>query len=243
MMIEAEYNEIEDSGEQLDFAAEEGLPWLESDSERDDAGGVDTIQIVGFVALLVIVLMAVLGLVTAVSNYNSGPEQLADGSLIEAPDGPIKERPENAGGKRFAGTGDVAPGVGQGEAPDARMAELANAGQTVDAPTEAASQTSNATEPSAPSTSASESGPATAGASAGVGVQVGAYSSRERAEQGWRVLQRQSQALVGLKSRILEGQADRGRVFRLQAVTPTRAEANALCRTLKSQGLDCQVKG
>ncbi|MEM6586707.1 MAG: SPOR domain-containing protein, partial [Pseudomonadota bacterium] len=68
------------------------------------------------------------------------------------------------------------------------------------------------------------------------------FSSRARAQEGWTKLRRQSAALNGFRQRILEGQADRGPVFRLQAVAPTLSEANALCRALRADGLDCQVK-
>ncbi|NQX95530.1 MAG: SPOR domain-containing protein, partial [Erythrobacter sp.] len=189
------------------------------------------------------------GLVYFVSNYNRGPVAVPDGSLIEAPEGPYKERPEEAGGKQFVGTGDVAPWVGHGEAPDSRMADAAGAGSgdqnlnvtmpAIDgAPTAASQVASNSPDPQ----TAPPPAPTPPQEVEGVGVQVGAYSSRARAQTGWRTLQRQSSALSGVKNRIIEGQSDGGSVFRLQAVAPTLAEANALCRTLRSQGLDCQVK-
>jgi hypothetical protein len=48
---------------------------------------------------------------------------VADGSMIPAPEGPIKERPANSGGKEFAGTGNVAPVVGEGGSRPAVVAE------------------------------------------------------------------------------------------------------------------------
>jgi hypothetical protein len=75
-----------------------------------------------------------------------------------------------------------------------------------------------------------------------VGVQVGAYTSAADAEAGWSALSARHEALSGLKHRVVEGQADFGRVFRLQAVAADVAAANALCSALKAAGQGCQVK-
>ena len=270
-MIGSDYDGIESGGEELDFAESDSLPWLESEEEDDQAGAVDKTQMLAFIALLAVIAISVIGAVYLVSNYNRGPVAVPDGSLIEAPEGPYKERPDNAGGKTFAGTDDVAPGVSQGQSPDSRMADDTGAasgdqnlgvampaiggGASGSAGTDGArgaGATQGGSDAGASAAGASNgSGDAPAansgGSSAssqvdGVGIQVGAYSSRARAEQGWQTLQRQSSALSGVQRRILEGRSDSSSVFRLQAVAPTLAEANALCRKLRSEGLDCQVK-
>lgn len=255
MIIDAEYEEIEQDGEAMDFVEPESLPWLEADEEDEAAGGFDTSQIVGLGAILAVLGLIFVGIVYVLSNYDRGPVEIADGSLIEAPEGPYKERPADPGGKEFAGTNDVAPEVGQGGAPDGRLADSTGAGSGdqdlgVAMPaiggdvastgsgrsTNSGAGTTSGVEPSAPNTTAAASD------TGGVGVQIGAFSSRARAQEGWTKLRRQTAALNGFKQRILEGQADRGPVFRLQAVAPTLSEANALCRALRADGLDCQVK-
>lgn len=260
MIVDAEFNEIEETTDELDLAQDDGLPWLESEEEDDRGGGVDKAQLIGFVAILLAVLFGVVALVYVVSNYNSGPAAIADGSTIEAPDGPYKVRPEDAGGKEFAGTGDVAPGVGQGDAPEARMADGTGAGSgegNLDismppiaggsAPLGSGNAVGSGTtgdkgqSAGDPAPQTNTAAPSSANTK-GIGVQLAAYSSRARAEKGWRDLQRQSKALNGLDHRVVEGKIDIGTVYRLQAVMATRGEANALCGTLKNQGLDCQVK-
>jgi cell division protein FtsN len=77
---------------------------------------------------------------------------------------------------------------------------------------------------------------------AAVGVQVGAYSTRSAAEAGWSQLSGRIEALQGRSHRIVQGTADSGTIYRLQAVAGSAAEADTLCRTIKSQGGDCQVK-
>jgi hypothetical protein len=41
---------------------------------------------------------------------------------------------------------------------------------------------------------------------------------------------------------VVEGQADIGTVYRLQAITADAGAAHALCSQLKAAGLACQVK-
>jgi hypothetical protein len=76
----------------------------------------------------------------------------------------------------------------------------------------------------------------------GIGVQVGAYSTRAAAEAGWTQLSGRIEPLQGRSHRVVEGTADSGTIYRLQAVAGTVAEADALCRSIKASGGDCQVK-
>ncbi|MCL9983073.1 MAG: SPOR domain-containing protein [Erythrobacter sp.] len=230
-MIDAEYEELDDGSSELDLADTDNLPWLESDADDEDAGGLDVGQILGFAGGLILLLAVVVGAVWYVSNRSAGAEAVADGSVIAAPEGPIKQRPDNRGGKEFAGTGNVAPLVGEGETREAVVAE-----KTVTAPTPAPAPKPA---PSASATVAAAPAPATV---PGIGVQLAAYGTRARAEQGWSDLSRRTDALAGLKYRVVEGKVDIGTVYRLQAVTGSRAEAEKLCAALKADGLDCQVK-
>jgi hypothetical protein len=230
-MIDAEYEELDDGTGELDLADTGNLPWLESDADDEDAGGLDIGQVLGFAAGLILLLAVVVGAVWYVSNRSAGAEVVADGSVIAAPEGPIKTRPDNPGGKEFAGTGNVAPVVGEGGTREAVVAE-----KTVTAPTP-----TPAPKPT-PSASASATATAAPAAVSGVGVQLAAYGTRARAEQGWSDLSRRTDALAGVKYRVVEGKVDIGTVFRLQAVAANRAEADKLCAALKADGLDCQVK-
>ncbi len=219
--------------------ADERLPWLESgDEEEESRGGFDSSRLVMLGALALILLAAVVGGIWFVGQNGTGTGPAADGSVIAAPEEPYKQRPEEGGGKTFAGTGDTSFAVGEGQTREGRLAERPvtetapkpSIATTLDGP-EAAPQ-----KPAAPAT------PAAAASQGGVGVQVGAYSKREQAEEGWATLIRQTAALSGVRHRIVEGQADIGRVYRLQAVAGDRASANRLCAALKEDGLNCQVK-
>ncbi len=229
-IINAEYEELDDGAGELDLVPEGSLPWLESDEDDSAAGGFDTRQIILFAGGLLAFAAMVVGLVWSVSNRMSNAALEPDGSVIAAPEGPIKERPENPGGKQFAGTGSVAPLVGEGGTPQSVVASPA---KPVADPSPV---------PTKPVPAASPAAPSPQGAGQGVGVQLAAYGSRERAEQGWADIARRSEALKGVPHRVTEGKVDAGTVFRLQAVASTPAEAEALCAALKREGLDCQVK-
>lgn len=219
------------SGEaELALSGDDSLPWLESDEYDPEEGAVDTTRIVTFAAILLLLLVAAIGGVWWYSNRVSSAQIVADGSTIEAPTGPYKERPQDVGGKTFAGTGNVAPSVGEGITPEGHLAE-GSAPQT-------APDTGTVPRPVIATRSTDE----TPVEQDGIGVQVGAYGSRASAETGWVTLQRQTTLLSGVRHRVVKGQADIGTVYRLQAVSPDLATARELCNALKADGLACQVK-
>jgi hypothetical protein len=222
-MVEAEYEEIEDSGEELALTGDDSLPWLESDEEVDEAGGIDTAQVIGFAAILVALLVVVVTGIWYFTNRSGDGQFAADGSTISAPEAPVKVKPEDPGGKEFAGTGNVAPVVGEGQTREGRVA------------------TEEETGPAPADTPAPEP-VQQAAADDGVAVQLAAYNTRSRAQQGWRELSRRTDVLSGVRYRIVEGRIDIGTVYRLQAMTTDRESADALCAALKADGLDCQVK-
>ena len=209
--------------EQLTLADEdERLPWLETgDDDEDEVGGVDTGRIVGFALFAALALAALVVGIWWFGQRGPDPELVADGSTIQAPVGPYKEKPANPGGKTFEGTGNLAPAVGEGKTTEGVIAD----------------------ELPKPSVDAPKPGQTPAPAAAGgIGVQVGAYNSKETAEAGWQKLLSRTDKLAGVGHRVVEGKADMGTVYRLQAVAGDAAGASALCRALKGDGIDCQVK-
>lgn len=231
MGIDAEFDEAEEGGSnaesELDLSETDSLPWLESDEEVVDAGGVDTGQIVGFGMVLLVLLLAIVGTIYLMTNGSGDPELVADGSTIEAPEGPIKERPEDPGGKEFAGTGNVAPAVGEGQT---RNGQISSQSPEPSISTALDEESSNAGKP------------VPAQPTGGAYVQLAAYGSRSRAEQGWNDLSRQTDALAGQSYRVVEAVVGGATVYRLQVVSSDRAAAGELCSAIKSDGLDCAVK-
>lgn len=210
--------------DELAFADEdERLPWLESGEDDEDGGeGVDSGRILGFALIGLLVIAVLVGAIYWFARQGPGGEQVADGSTIEAPEGPYKVRPDDPGGKTFEGTGNLAPAVGEGQTREGRLARE-----------EAPKPSVDARRPGEPVEPQGEGG---------VAVQVGAYSTRESAVAGWSKLTGQTDKLQGVNHRIVEGRADIGTVYRLQAMAGDAAAARALCQALKSDGIPCQVK-
>jgi hypothetical protein len=208
---------------------DERLPWLESsvDDDDDDYEGNDNTRLLGFFVMGLIALGVLVGAVWWATHRGADPALVADGSTVPAPPGPYKEAPKDPGGKTFDGTGDTSFAVSEGQT---RPGQIAGAAP---APSPAAKPVATAAATAAP--------PAAAGG--GVGVQVGAFSSKAIAEAGWSKLVAQAGGtLSGVSHRVIEGKADNGTIFRLQAVAGDTAAANTLCGALKAKGIACQVK-
>ena len=242
--------ETQDLGhDRLALGEDERLPWLDSaddvDHEPHDSG-----RMAGFVMLGLLTLGALIGGIYWVSHSQT-PSAQADGSLIEASRTPYKVEPANPGGKTFEGTGDSSYKVSEGKHADGSAGATTAGAKAADA--KAAAEAKSGQGPSAtPKTAQAKPAeaksaaakPAVAGAAAqgGVGVQVGAFSSHAAAEAAWSKLSGQYSALSGHGHRIVEGKADIGTVYRLQALAGDAGAASALCGTLQSAGLHCQVK-
>jgi hypothetical protein len=211
--------------------ANERLPWLESDDDEEE-GQVDTGRLVAFALILTVALGLFLGGLWYFTRPKPDGALIAAGDTIAAPPGPYKVKPADPGGRQVAGTGDTSFAVAEGHEVDARIAETP-------APSPSISTSPSSGPVPRPSASASKAPTAPAGA---VGVQIGAYSNRTQAETGWTQLSGRLAPLKGHSHRVVEGTADSGTVFRLQALAGNAAEADALCRAIKSAGGDCQVK-
>ncbi len=248
MVVDAEFEEIpsEDivvTEQELNLTADESLPWLESDEEDTAAGGIDSIQVMTFLAVLLAIAAALILAVWYFTKGDGGSEPVADGSTIAAPSGPIKEKPENPGGKEFEGTGNLAPAVGEGEVRDGQMADGSDGAGAQSGKTDASRPAINTQTTESASTGSAEGANAADSASrGGFAVQLAAYGNRARAEQGWRDLSRSSETLSGKRYRIVEANVDIGKVFRLQVPASSRAEASSLCEAIKADGLECAVK-
>lgn len=227
---------VDDDGviepEELAFAKEdERLPWLEADDDAEE-GAVDTGRVIAFVLASLVVLALVIGGLWWSFRERSQGAVVANGSTIAAPPGPYKTKPARPGGNEAVGTGDASFKVAEGQTVEGKVAEAPAPKPTVE----------HGQAAPAPARTATVAHPGSASA-AGVGVQVGAYSSRDRAEAGWSTLSTRYPALGGVNHRVVEGTVDGSPIFRLQAVASDLKAAQSLCSALQRQGGDCQVKG
>ncbi len=223
--------------DRLALGEDERLPWLDSADDVEHQSQ-DSGRMAGFVALGLLALAALIGGIYWVSHGQS-PSSQADGSLIEASKAPYKVEPAQPGGKTFQGTGDSSYKVSEGKKPDgsaatAKGAEAKAADEAKAGAAKAADAKAGGTKPAAAAAGAAAQG--------GVGVQIGAFSSHAAAEAAWSKLAGQYSALSGHGHRVVEGTADIGTVYRLQALAGDAGAATALCGTLQGAGLHCQVK-
>jgi len=208
---------------------DERLPWLEGE-EEDEEPELDRARVLAVGAALLLVLL-VLGGVAWWLWADGGEGELApDGSTIAAPEGPYKVRPRDPGGREVSGTGDKSFEVAEGVPVEGRIAPVAP--PPVVQPTG-----QNATGQTETGPSASDGGQVP-----GIGVQIGAYPTREAAQAGWSQLSQRLEPLQGHGHRILEGTADSGTIYRLQVVAESLPAARQLCGMLREAGGDCQVK-
>jgi hypothetical protein len=235
----APFDDEESPIDELPLAEEESrLPWLEGDEDEEDYAGYSSGQTVALVFAALLVLCLVVGGIWWLSRAEPDAELVADGSTIPS-EGPYKERPDDPGGKVFAGTGDSSFKVSEGQTSSARLdqgdAGAAPGFQSLEKPGE--DKPSGTSKPAAATSSS-----AGATDAASVGVQVGAFSSRAGAEAGWESLSQRHDALKGVRHRVVEGKADIGTVYRLQALAGNAEAAKALCGRLEASGLRCHVK-
>lgn len=207
---------------------DERLPWLEADDELEQPG-IDTGRVVAFVLLGLLAVLLIVGALWLFLRDKTGGAPVADGSVIEAPAEPYRTRPEDPGGRQVAGTGNASFKVAEGRQVEGKIVE------DTPVPSAGSSASASAAKPAGEGTIV----PAATGA---IGVQVGAYASRAAAEAGWATLIGRLEPLQGRNHRVVEGIADSGTVYRLQALAGSLGEAQTLCQSIKAAGGDCQVK-
>jgi SPOR domain len=225
--LETEHLALEDE--------EKPLPWLEPSVDEDEADyeGSDNTRLLGFFMMGLIALGVLVGAIWWATHRGADPVPVADGSTVPAPPGPYKEAPKDPGGKTFDGTGDSSFAVSEGQTRPGQI------GGTAAAPSPSVSAAPAGAAKTVPIAGAA----APAAPSGGVGVQVGAFSSQAAAEAGWsRLVGQAGGALSGVSHRVIEGKADNGTIFRLQAVAGDAGAAASLCANLKAKGIACQVK-
>ena len=94
----------------------------------------------------------------------------------------------------------------------------------------------------APPKQAAVPGKPSAAKASGYGAQIGAFSSRAKAQSQWQTIEkRYSRELAGSTHQIAEGKAGSKAVFRLKVPQPSQAAAKALCSRLAAGGQSCVV--
>jgi cell division septation protein DedD len=104
-----------------------------------------------------------------------------------------------------------------------------------------ASAATPAPDEASPAGAAAPTSPATAvSAGSGYGVQLGAFSTPDRANAKWKELKASSAGtLDGLEPRVVVGESAGKTIYRLQATVRDEAQARAVCTGLKLDATPC----
>lgn len=247
-------------------ADEDRLPWLEPVDDYEDEDGISIGRLIGAVVVGLVALGLIIGGIFWLRNRDSAA---GDGSIIAAPDGPIKERPEDAGGMSVEGTGDVAYGASVGDDVNSTidLSALPEAPIT-DAPVRsvplpeskapAAPAPKPAAAPAKPATvevvtakplaaapkpvapkPVAAAKPAPAPSSGGSGIQLGAFSSPALANKAWTQLSGRFSFLAGLDHDLVPVSVNGSTLYRLRA--NANGQAGTICAKLKVAGEACTV--
>ena len=208
---------------------EERLPWLEAVEDQDGPRAISATKIaVG--AVVILVGLGALGATTFLLGRDAGEGSGAP-ELIAAPDTPYKVKPEDPGGLDLSEDSGTAHATSVGEDPDARL-DTTKLGDA--APRIAVEETPPPARDTGPE-------PAPQPAASGPLVQLGAYSTRAKAETGWALLSSQFPEVAALDKVIQQAEVNGQTLYRLRARAADAAAARSACGALDAAGESCVI--
>lgn len=251
--------------DRLDAADEDRLPWLEA-VEEDEEPGVGAGRLIAALIAGLIAIGLIVGGVYWLRQRGTAEGGSGEGELIAAPEGAYKERPQDPGGMRVEGAGDVAYSASEGadvnsaidltalpEAPvtppGVPVAEpLLKAPPPTPAPppTRVAALPGKSAPapakpvPAKPAPAAASPEPIVEIAPGGGGtIQLGAFSSEAKANSAWKSLSGRFSFLGGLTSSVTPIKSGDNTLYRLRA--GAGGDAKGVCAKLRVAGESCVV--
>ena len=202
----------------LDLDEEERLPWLESAEDYDDGEEYSPLRVALFVGAGLLLLAAIVGGIYWLQNRDGGGLD-GTGELIAAQEGDYKVRPNDPQVRQFEGEGDASFAASQGQETQAQLGTPPETEAPIRKP---------------------DTAPAADAADTAL-IQLGAFSSASLADSSWAGYARRFEAIGSLPKKIIPGSLDGGTIYRLNAVAPSREEAQQICNNLKAVGESCLV--
>jgi hypothetical protein len=217
------------------------LPWLEAVEDESASEGPSALKLIAAVVIGLVAIGLVVGGLFWLGNRGGDGGAEGEAELIEAPDGPYRVAPGNAGGMQVEGQGDAAHKASEGQQPQGnlsmRVPEAPVAGQPKAAPGQPAQPAAPA--PGQPKAAPGTPAPAPApqpAAPSGPAIQLGAFSSQAAAQNAWRNMSARFRYLAPLTHSVAPVQAGGRTLYRLRASGPGSAD---VCRRLQVAGETC----
>ena len=201
----------------LDLEDDNRLPWLESAGEYDEESEYSPIRVAIFVALAIALLAAIVGGIYWIQNRDASGLS-GDGTLIAAPKGDYKIRPNDPQSREFEGDGDASFAASQGRGTTGKLGTAP--------PVEAPIKNDASVSPSAPGSAM---------------IQLGAFSTASQANSAWSGFARRFADIDALPKKIVEGTVEGSTIYRLNAVAHNISDAQKVCNGLKAAGESCIV--
>ena len=250
----------ERQGGRLILGEEDRLPWLEP-VEPAEEDPVSPMRLVAFVVAGLALIALVVG---GIWWFMNRTPETGDGTLIAAPQGPYKVKPDTPGGMEVEGRGDAVPAATEGNDPEGRldMDAVPETPVAVPAPTPTPTPTpvpaaTPRPKPGGVTTQVPDSSgrltapeplrraarPARAPGSASGGslIQLGAFGSASEANAAWTRISRRFVWIAGLDKQVVSAEVNGRTVHRLRVTAASHADAVSACKRLKVAGQDCLI--
>jgi cell division septation protein DedD len=212
---------------------DEQLPWLQPVEDEDEPRGVSARKMLAALLVVAFAALIVAGTFFWLGRQNSvvsGPPE-----LIQAPPGPYKVKPPDAGGLDISSESETAFETSAGEDRNSQLdTSKLPKGVTVKPPEEAATAAQpEAAKPPAP---APPPQPKATGGTGSV-IQLGAFANKAQAERAWTALSARFPTIAAMNKMIVPFAGG----IRLRAGADSAANAKQACDTLKAAGENCFV--
>lgn len=222
---------MSETGAELGLRDEDRLPWLEAVESEDEGAGFSSGKLIALLLAGLSAIFLAVGGVWWLRSHDAAPK--GDGTLIAAPQGDYKIKPEAVGGMKVEGQGDSTFATSEGAEANgtidtSALPETPVVGQKPVAAPPAATPKQIAkpvvTTPMPPS-----GGKLLPPAVPGAWVQLGAYDSQAVANSAWRALTEKNPALASLPKSVVAANVGGKTYFRLRANAGSPANAAAIC--------------
>lgn len=220
-----------ETGPELGLRDEDRLPWLEAVESEDDGDGISSGKLIAFMIAALAAIGLVVGGVWWLRSQESEPQ--GDGTLIAAPQGDYKVKPEAPGGMKVEGQGDSTFAASEGAEANGRVDTAAQPEAPVitqkPAPAPAAANPAAISGRAVTTPMPPSGGKLLPPAAPGTWIQLGAYDSEAIANTAWRALTAKAPALAQLPKSVVSARVGGKTYYRLRANAGSPANAAALC--------------